>query len=178
MVEARPEPRPQPIPEDEPLRADIRLLGRVLGDVIRDQDGERVFELVETTRVEALRIRREGETPDGLVALLAGLDERDALHVVRAFSHFSLLANLAEDLHHDRRRRHHRLAGSPPAPGSLAGALDRIDAEGLDAATVTDALAHALVAPVMTAHPTEVRRKTVFEVQRRVVELIRRRDRP
>jgi phosphoenolpyruvate carboxylase len=164
-------------PEDEPLRADIRLLGRVLGDVIRDQDGDRVFDLVEATRVEALRIRREGTEPDGLVARLAGLGERDALHVVRAFSHFSLLANLAEDLHHDRRRRYHRRHGSPPQPGSLDCALARIDGAGLRGDEVAAALGGALVSPVITAHPTEVRRRTVFEVQRRVAELIRTRDR-
>ena len=110
------------------LRADIRLLGRVLGDVIRDQAGEAAFALVERTRVEALRLRREGGAPDALVAHLAGLDHRDALHVVRAFSHFSLLANLAEDLDEDRRARRDRLAERPPAPGTLARALERIDA--------------------------------------------------
>ena len=97
--------------------------------------------------------------------------------MVRAFSHFSLLANLAEDLDEDRRARRDRLAGRPPAPGTLARALERIDAAPLDGGAVEEALRDALVSPVMTAHPTEVRRKTVFEVQRRVVDLIRRRDR-
>ena len=162
--------------QDE-LRTDIRLLGRVLGDVIRDQAGEAVFGLVERTRVEALRLRREGGDPHALIALLGALDHRDALHVVRAFSHFSLLANLAEDLDEDRRARRHRLAGLPPAPGTLAAALARIDAAPMDGGAVEEALRDALVSPVMTAHPTEVRRKTVFEVQRRVVDLVHRRDR-
>ncbi len=159
------------------LRADIRLLGRVLGDVIRDQAGEEVFELVEATRIEALRVNREGVPADALVAHLGALDHRNALHVVRAFSHFSLLANLAEDLHADRRRRHHRRIGSPPRDGSLAQALERLDAADLDGDEVADVLRGALVSPVITAHPTEVRRKTIFEVQRRVAELVRRRDR-
>ncbi len=111
--------------QDE-LRTDIRLLGRVLGDVIRDQAGEAVFGLVERTRVESLRLRREGGDAQALIDLLGALDHRDALHVVRAFSHFSLLANLAEDLDEDRRARRHRLAGlprrrepsPPPSPGS------------------------------------------------------------
>jgi phosphoenolpyruvate carboxylase len=162
---------------DEQLREDIRLLGRVLGDVIRDQAGDRVFELVEATRAEALRIRREGKPSGDLEARLAALGERDALHVVRAFSHFSLLANLAEDLHHDRRRRYHRRHGSPPQPGSLDCALDRIDAAAPTAGEVRAALEGALVSPVITAHPTEVRRRTVFDVQRRVASLIRTRDR-
>ena len=162
---------------DEQLREDIRLLGRVLGDVIRDQAGDRVFELVEATRAEALRIRREGKPSADLEARLAGLDERDALHVVRAFSHFSLLANLAEDLHHDRRRRYHRRHGSPPQPGSLDWALGRVDAAAPTGDEVRAALEGALVSPVITAHPTEVRRRTVFDVQRRVASLIRTRDR-
>ena len=183
MVDVRPlgaaPPPSGPPPPDgyDLLRDDIRLLGRVLGDVIRDQAGDPVFALVERTRVEALRLRREGGPPDALIAQLDGLGHRDTLHIVRAFSHFSLLANLAEDLDEDRRRRRHRLAGRPPAPGSVAGALDRIDAAGLDGGAVAEALRDALVSPVMTAHPTEVRRKTVFEVQRRVVDLIRHRDR-
>jgi phosphoenolpyruvate carboxylase len=165
-------------PGDEaPLRADIRLLGRVLGDVIRDQAGDEVFDLVETTRVEALEVSREDAPDDALVAHLTALDHRNALHVVRAFSHFSLLANLAEDLHADRRRRHHRRIGSPPRPGSLDCALARIDGAGLTGDEVADTLRSALVSPVITAHPTEVRRKTIFEVQRRVAELIRLRDR-
>jgi phosphoenolpyruvate carboxylase len=163
--------------DDAPLRADIRLLGRVLGDVIRDQAGDPVFDLVERTRVESQRLRREGGPADDLIGHFAGLDHRDTLHVVRAFSHFALLANLAEDLHEDRGRRGRRIAGAPPAAGSLDLALARIDRAGPDGATVEDALRDALVGPVFTAHPTEVRRKTVFEVQRRVVDLIRRRDR-
>ncbi len=162
---------------NDELRSDIRLLGRVLGDVIRDQAGEAVFGLVERTRVEALRLRREGGDAHALIAHLGALDHRDALHVVRAFSHFSLLANLAEDLDEDRRARRHRLAGLPPPPGTVAAALARIDASPVDGGAVEEALRDALVSPVMTAHPTEVRRKTVFEVQRRVLELVHRRDR-
>jgi phosphoenolpyruvate carboxylase len=159
------------------LRDDIRLLGRVLGDVIRDQAGDDVFDLVEDVRVEALRINREGAGSEALQARLAGLGERDTLHVIRAFSHFSLLANLAEDLHHERRRRHHRLVGSPPAPGTLAHWLAALDAADVDVAELADTLDGALVSPVLTAHPTEVRRRTVFGVQQRIADLVRRRDR-
>ncbi|MCF6734655.1 phosphoenolpyruvate carboxylase [Blastococcus sp. KM273129] len=163
--------------DDEPLREDIRLLGRVLGEVIGEQAGPEVLELVESTRVEAFRIRRSEVDRAGLAARLAGLDVRSANHVIRAFSHFSLLANLAEDIHHERRRRHHRRAGSPPQQGSLAAAFALLDEAGVAEDTVARELAGALVCPVVTAHPTEVRRKTVFQVQRQVTELIRQRDR-
>ncbi|WP_448625519.1 phosphoenolpyruvate carboxylase [Geodermatophilus sp. URMC 64] len=163
--------------DDAPLRDDIRLLGRVLGEVIGEQAGQDVLALVEATRVEAFRIRRSEVERDELAARLDGLDIRSANHVIRAFSHFSLLANLAEDIHHERRRRFHRREGSPPQQGSLAATFGLLDRADLDADTVARELAGALVCPVVTAHPTEVRRKTISQVQRQVADLIRARDR-
>ena len=163
--------------DDAPLREDIRLLGRVLGEVIREQSGDDVLALVEATRVEAFRLRRSEVDRADVAARLDGLDVRSANHVIRAFSHFSLLANLAEDLHHERRRRFHRIEGSPPQKGSLAATFELLDAAHLDADVVARELAGALVSPVVTAHPTEVRRRSVSRVQRQITELIRRRDR-
>ncbi|WP_369258409.1 phosphoenolpyruvate carboxylase [Geodermatophilus amargosae] len=163
--------------DDAPLRDDIRLLGRVLGEVIREQTGDDVLDLVESTRVQAFAVRRSETDRAGLAARLGDLDVRAANHVIRAFSHFSLLANLAEDLHHERRRRHHRRAGSPPQPGSLAATFALLDRAGLDPDVVARELAGALVVPVVTAHPTEVRRRTISQVQQEVTELIRERDR-
>ncbi|WP_299956142.1 phosphoenolpyruvate carboxylase [uncultured Modestobacter sp.] len=169
-------PEPDDRTAEAPLREDIRLLGRVLGEVIAEQAGPEVLELVESTRVEAFRIRRSEAERGDLAQRLAALDPRSANHVVRAFSHFSLLANIAEDVHHERRRRHHRREGSPPQKGSLAATLDLLDGAGLDGDTVARELSGALVVPVVTAHPTETRRRTVSQVQRQVSELIRNRD--
>jgi len=163
--------------DDAPLRDDIRLLGRVLGEVIGEQAGPDVLDLVESTRVEAFKIRRSEVDRVELAQRLAGLDIRSANHVIRAFSHFSLLANLAEDLHHERRRRFHRREGSPPQKGSLAATFELLDEAKLPARVVARELTGALVCPVVTAHPTEVRRKTISDVQRQVTELIRQRDR-
>ena len=163
--------------DDAPLRDDIRLLGRVLGEVIGEQAGADVLDLVESTRVEAFKIRRSEVDRAELAERLAGLDIRSANHVIRAFSHFSLLANLAEDIHHERRRRFHRREGSPPQKGSLAATFQLLDEADLPADVVARELAGALVCPVVTAHPTEVRRKTISDVQRQVTELIRQRDR-
>jgi phosphoenolpyruvate carboxylase len=162
---------------DAPLRDDIRLLGRVLGEVIGEQAGPDVLELVESTRVEAFKIRRSEVDRAELAERLDGLDVRSANHVIRAFSHFSLLANLAEDIHHERRRRFHRREGSPPQKGSLAATLELLDRAELPADDVARELTGALVCPVVTAHPTEVRRKTISDVQRQITELIRQRDR-
>ena len=162
---------------DAPLREDIRVLGRVLGEVIGEQAGSDVLDLVESTRVEAFKIRRSEVDREQLADRLGGLDIRSANHVIRAFSHFSLLANLAEDIHHERRRRFHRREGSPPQVGSLAAALSAIDAADLDEDAVARELSGALVCPVVTAHPTEVRRKTISQVQQQVAGLLRERDR-
>ncbi|MGY1830654.1 phosphoenolpyruvate carboxylase [Geodermatophilus sp. SYSU D01180] len=163
--------------DDAPLREDIRLLGRVLGEVIREQSGDDVLDLVESTRVQAFALRRSETDRAEVAARMGDLDVRAANHVIRAFSHFSLLANLAEDLHHERRRRHHRRAGSPPQPGSLAATFALLDRADLDPDVVARELAGALVVPVVTAHPTEVRRRTISQVQQEVTELIRERDR-
>jgi phosphoenolpyruvate carboxylase len=163
--------------DEAPLRDDIRLLGRVLGEVIGSQAGEDVLHLVESTRVEAFKIRRSEVDRTELAKRLSGLDVRSANHVIRAFSHFSVLANLAEDIHHERRRRFHRREGSPPQPGSLAATIALLDEADLDADVVARELAGALVCPVVTAHPTEVRRRTISQVQRHIAELIRQRDR-
>ena len=162
---------------DAPLREDIRLLGRVLGQVIGEQSGADVLDLVESTRVKAFRVRHSQLDRAELARQLGNLDDRSANHVIRAFNHFSLLANLAEDIHHERRRRFHRREGSPPQKGSLAATIRLLDAERLDPDTVARELRGALVCPVVTAHPTEVRRKTISRAQQQITELIRQRDR-
>jgi phosphoenolpyruvate carboxylase len=163
--------------DDAPLRDDIRLLGRVLGEVIGEQAGQDVLDLVESTRVEAFKIRRSEVDRAQLARRLSGLDIRSANHVIRAFSHFSVLANLAEDVHHERRRRFHRREGSPPQAGSLAATMALLDQANLKADVVARELTGALVCPVVTAHPTEVRRRTISQVQRHITDLIRKRDR-
>jgi phosphoenolpyruvate carboxylase len=162
---------------DAPLREDIRVLGRVLGQVIGEQAGDDVLELVESTRVEAFAVHRSESTRSELADRLAELDVRSANHVIRAFSHFSVLANLAEDIHHERRRRFHRREGSPPQQGSLAATFALLDQQDIPDEVVARELAGALVCPVVTAHPTEVRRKTIFQVQRQIADLFRQRDR-
>src|SRR3954447_22293966 len=137
-------PEPDERADEAPLREDIRLLGRVLGEVIEEQAGSDVFELVESTRVEAVRIRRSEVDRAELAARLAALDPAEATQVVRAFSHFSLLANIAEDIHHERRRRFHRREGSPPQTGSLAATFDHLDRARLDPEVVARELSGAL----------------------------------
>ncbi|MGE0219462.1 phosphoenolpyruvate carboxylase [Mycolicibacterium sp.] len=157
----------------EPMREDIRLLGGILGETIRDQHGDAVFDLVERARVESFRVRRSEIDRAELAALFDGIDVHQAIPVIRAFTHFALLANVAEDIHRERRRAVHEAAGAPPQNSSLAATYLKLDTAQLDSATVADALVGALVAPVITAHPTETRRRTVFDTQHRITELMR-----
>ncbi|MGY4102458.1 phosphoenolpyruvate carboxylase [Nocardia sp. R16R-3T] len=160
-----------------PLRDDIRFLGGVLGDTIRDHEGPEVFDLIERVRIEAFRVRREEVERSAVAEMLDGVDIAVALPLIRAFTYFVLLANLAEDIQRDRRRAAHEAAGEPPQDSSLASTYRKLDAAALDGAEVADVLTDALVSPVITAHPTETRRRTVFDAQTRITELMRLRQR-
>ena len=111
---------PRPMPSDripgseQPLVDDIRLLGRILGDVIREQEGDSAFALVEQIRQLSVAFRRDAnhEADKTLNKLLKSLSNDQTVSVVRAFTYFSHLANLAEDRHHIRRRLFHKRAGS------------------------------------------------------------------
>jgi phosphoenolpyruvate carboxylase len=162
-----------PVARTEPMRADIRLLGTILGDTVREQNGEEVFDLVERARVASFRVRRSEIDRVEMSRMFDGIDIDLAIPIIRAFSHFALLANVAEDIHRERRRALHVAAGEPPQDSSLAATYAKLDLAELDSATVADALKGALVAPVITAHPTETRRRTVFVTQHRITELMR-----
>jgi phosphoenolpyruvate carboxylase len=166
--------------KDAPLKEDIRLLGRLLGDVLRDQEGESVFEVVETIRQTAVRFRRESDTQSGaaLDKMLKKLTRDQTISVVRAFSYFSHLANIAEDQHHNRRRRAHMLAGSAPQRGSISDTLSRLDGAGVSAAAIRNFFGDALISPVLTAHPTEVQRKSILDAEHDIARLLAERDQP
>jgi phosphoenolpyruvate carboxylase len=157
----------------EPMREDIRLLGAILGDTVREQNGDEVFDLIERARRESFRVRRSEIDRAELARTFDGIDVHKAIPVIRAFTHFALLANVAEDIHRERRRALHVAAGEPPQDSSLAATYQKLDSADLDSATVADALTGALVSPVITAHPTETRRRTVFDTQHRITELMR-----
>ncbi len=165
--------------KDAPLREDIRLLGRILGDTLREQEGDETFELIENVRRAAVRFRKtqDDRDRDQLEQVLDALSPEETLLVVRAFSYFSQLTNIAEDLHHNRRRRAHLKAGSPPQEGSMQLVLDHVQEKKLDAAAVQAFFDKALISPVLTAHPTEVQRKSILNCQLILSKLLSERDR-
>jgi len=166
--------------KDAPLKEDIRLLGRLLGDVLRDQEGDAVFDIVETIRQTAVRFRRDDDPDAGeeLATLLHKLTREQTISVVRAFSYFSHLANIAEDQHHNRRRRAHLLKGSAPRSGSIGYALGKLFDAGIGREAVDEFFREALISPVLTAHPTEVQRKSILDAEHDIARLLAERDLP
>ncbi len=163
--------------KDQPLIQDIRLLGRILGDVIREQEGVAAYDLVEQVRKLSVAFRRDAdqEADKALKKLLKGLSGDQTVSVIRAFTYFSHLANLAEDRHHIRRRTVHERAGSAQE-GSIEVALARLRWAGIAPRAVAQTLARSYVAPVLTAHPTEVQRKSILDAERDIAELLAERD--
>ncbi|MBT3238650.1 MAG: phosphoenolpyruvate carboxylase [Rhodospirillaceae bacterium] len=163
--------------KDAPLRDDIRLLGRILGNTVREQNGESAFEIVEMIRQMSVRYHRDDDEPakQKLEKTLGLLEPSDAVDVIRAFSMFSHLANIAEDLHHIRRTRSHERAGDKPRRGNMANELMRAADAGISAEKLRAFFADAHVVPVLTAHPTEVRRRSTMRHELSIAALLARR---
>ncbi len=184
---ASPEPAAHPHPrraraddaaaKNRPLVEDIRLLGRLLGDVIREQEGRDAYELVERVRrlSVAYRLKRDAGAGKALDRLLKNLSGDQTVSVIRAFSYFSHLANIAEDRHHVRRRLHHEAHGRH-AEGSLPACFERLARADVRAADVAAVLRRAHISPVLTAHPTEVQRKSILDAERAIAQLVEQRD--
>ncbi len=169
----------QALEEDARLRTDIRLLGRILGDTVRDQEGADVFDLVERIRQTSIRFHRDDDRPARreLEIILDSMSISETVRIVRAFSYFSHLANIAEDQNNIRQMRARSTAGGPSRPGTLALTLSHARAAGFSAADLRRFFAEALVSPVLTAHPTEVRRKSTIDREMEIAALLARRER-
>ncbi len=165
--------------EDARLRTDIRLLGRILGDTVRDQEGTDAFDLVERIRQTSIRFHRDDDRParHELEIILDSMSTSQTVRIVRAFSYFSHLANIAEDHNNIRQMRARATAGGSPRPGTLALTLSHARTAGFSAADLRRFFAEALVSPVLTAHPTEVRRKSTIDREMEIAALLDRRER-
>lgn len=163
--------------KDQPLMEDIRLLGRILGDIIREQEGVAVYALIEQVRQLSVAFRRDHdhEADKALKKLLKGLSTDQTVSVIRAFTYFSHLANLAEDRHHIRRRAVHERSGNTQE-GSIEVALSRLRWAGITPDEIANTLAQAYVSPVLTAHPTEVQRQSILQAEHDIARLLVERD--
>ncbi|MDQ0473377.1 phosphoenolpyruvate carboxylase [Labrys wisconsinensis] len=173
-------PQPSPAREesrDQPLYDDVRLLGQILGDIVRDQDGEATFEVIEAIRRLSVSFHAKADAEAGrnLDTLLKRLSPAETVSVIRAFSYFSHLANLAED-RHNLRRHAEREARDDHEDGSLALSFQRFRQAGIEPERIARVLARAWVSPVLTAHPTEVQRKSTLDAERAIADLLTARD--
>ncbi|MFZ5478614.1 MAG: phosphoenolpyruvate carboxylase [Myxococcota bacterium] len=162
-----------------PLRDDVHLLGQVLGEVLRAHAGEPVFATVEEVRTRSKAARAgDAAAATKLAERLAALPPDEMLAVARAFAQFLSLANIAEQHHRVRRRRAWRAdPEAAPQRGSVEDAIDRLRARGVAADAIARALAAQRVELVLTAHPTEVQRRTVLQKHARIGRLLDERDR-
>ena len=160
-----------------PLIDDIRLLGKILGDIVREQEGEAVYGLVEQVRKLSVSFHRDAnqKANQELTKLLKGLSSESAMKVLRAFTYFSHLANLAEDRHHIRRRVAYERIGSYQ-DGSIPVAMKKLHAAGVTSKMISKTLEGSLISPVLTAHPTEVQRTSILEAERDIANLLTARD--
>ena len=164
--------------KDARLAEDIRLLGRILGDTIRAYEGDEAFGRIEEIRrlAVASRRREDVESRRALVRELDALTDEEAVAVVRAFSYFSLLANIAEDRHHIRRHRENLRAGAAPLASTMRGLFADARDRGIDRNEAVRRLSAIRVQPVLTAHPTEVQRKSTLDCQLAIAEGLARID--
>src|SRR5246127_5261383 len=165
--------------EDRRLRNDIRLLGRILGDTVRDQEGADVFDLVERIRQTSIRFHRDNDMPARreLELILDSTSISQTLRIVRAFSYFSHLANIAEDQNNIRQMRARTGPGGGPRASVLSQTLAHARGAGISAADLRRFFETAQVSPVLTAHPTEVRRKSTIDREMEIAALLDRRER-
>ena len=164
--------RPDDAPSDAPLRANVRLLGEILGRVLGEQEGEAVYRLEERIRLLA-RLGRSGDAGSrrALAETIAALDVGTQAVVLRAFTIYFHLANIAEQHHRVRRRREVEREGGMPRE-SLAEALARLEADGVAEEEIRTAAERVSVELVLTAHPTEALPRTILEKHRRVARLL------
>ncbi len=169
---------PDALKGDESLIEDIRLLGRLLGDAVREHEGSGAFERIETIRRLSVAASRNGdaEADRNLDALLRSLTAEEARTVIRAFSYFSHLANIAEDLHPLQQRARAQASGALAGAPSLATTLAHLRKASIGAGKIAQALARGWISPVLTAHPTEVRRKSLLDAEHAIFKLLAARE--
>jgi phosphoenolpyruvate carboxylase len=161
-------------PKDEPLQRDINLLGRVLGQVLIEREGRDFFDTEEEVRLLCKRLRF-GYDPgldERLRHRIEGMNAGELQRIVRAFSAYFQLVNIAERYHRIRRRQYESSSNNPPQRASIASALSRLKGEGLEAGTLQKVLGNINVGLVLTAHPTEALRRSVRRKHVRIGEVL------
>ncbi len=160
--------------KQEALREDVKLLGRMLGKVLRQQEGEPLYQRIEQLRQVSVTGRQQGEVQiNDLTSLLKHYDDEQLLTVARAFSQFLNLANLADQRHRVRLfRQHQQYNGETGSTEQLRDVIKRLMEAGHEQAAIRETLASMSIELVMTAHPTEVMRRTLIRKYSWLIELL------
>ena len=155
---------------DLPLRDDVRRLGAMVGELISEQVAPAFLDEVEEVRTAAIA-RRESQAPLATLSTqLAGRTPRQAEALVRAFSTYFQVVNIAERVHRIRRRRDYQRAGTKrPQPEGLQDALQQLKAQGVTLEELAQWLPRIDIEPVFTAHPTEAVRRALLEKEQLMV---------
>jgi len=157
--------------KDQALRDDVRTLGAMVGDLILEQNGEKLFEMVENARLRAIRRREGNELPGAeLETLIDGLDPKVASQLIRGFTTYFQMVNTAEKVHRIRRRRDHLRDVAGYQPGGLEDTLQKLKASGMTIDQVQELLDSLSIEPVFTAHPTESTRRTMLRKEQQIVK--------
>jgi len=167
--------------KDQPLSDDIHMLGDLLGETLQRLEGKRLFDLEERVRAlcKELRFGPTTRTDQQLKRLLRGLSLDEAIGVIRAFSVYFQLVNIAEQHHRIRRKRDYELrTPDEPQRGSIAEGLRRLREELAEwpeskrIEAVREVVDRLDIVPVMTAHPTEAARRTLLDKHQRIAALL------
>jgi len=164
----------------KPLRDDVRLLGEQLGNTLRSREGDRLFQTVERVRALA-KSARSGDATDfeRLADVMSGMPIEAALPVARAFAQFLTLANIAEQHHRTRRRRAYQANPSnAPQRGSCDETFGRLIAAGITPDALFETICQLRIELVLTAHPTEIVRRTLLQKHDRIAQTLALKDRP
>ena len=154
---------------DLPLRDDVRRLGALVGDMLSEQVSADFLGQVEKVRTAAIARRQGDAPPQSLAGLLDGLAPQQAEALIRAFSAYFQVVNIAERVHRIRRRRDYQRSGSAPQPDGLHAALIKLKAQGVSLGELAEWLPRIDIEPVFTAHPTEAVRRALLEKEQLMV---------
>lgn len=165
--------------EQIPLRKDIRLLGEILGRALKTQAGDRLYELVEEIRAlsKASRIENDTAAEDQLREIIRSLDDEDTLTLARAFGHFLNMANIAENYHSMRSHRNHAEKALTDQTSMLEELLPKLVEQGVPKQKIIETLSTMEIELVLTAHPTEVKRRTLIQKSGKISDLLAKQDR-
>ena len=159
--------------KDQALRDDVRTLGAMVGDLIKEQEGDELFDFVETARQRSIRRRENNEKPgEGLAALVRNLRPDLALQVIRSFSTYFQMVNTAEKVHRIRRRREYLREVGHYQPGGFEDTLVKLKASGMTIEDIQGLIDSLQIEPVFTAHPTEPTRRTILRKEQNIVRYL------